>query len=198
MSSLLALLIQYKYFILFPVIVIEGPFATIISGFLISLGTFNVFIAYPIIILGDLASDSIFYFIGRFGSKSINRWMLYFGVTAEKLENAKTYFTKNSNKAIVTSKFVHGVGVSGLMAAGLLKIPYFKYARVCLITDVLQFGVLLIIGFFFGHAYKQIAVYLDNYAKIMSIIAVVIVLLVIIIYKFRKRGNNLKSYAAPE
>ena len=81
MASVLALLIQYKYLILFPIIVIEGPFATIVSGFLVSLGIFNVFIAYPIIILGDLASDSIFYFVGRFGSKSINKWMLYFGVT---------------------------------------------------------------------------------------------------------------------
>ncbi len=191
MSYILALLIQYKYLILFPVIVIEGPFATVISGFLISLGIFNVFIAYPIIILGDLASDSIFYFIGRFGSKSINKWMLYFGVTPEKLENAKTYFTNNSNKAIVASKFIHGVGVSGLMAAGLLKISYFKYARVCLITDILQFGVFLAIGFFFGHAYKQIAIYLDNYAKIASIVALVIILLAVVIYKFRKREKTI-------
>jgi len=187
MASVLALLIQYKYLILFPIIVIEGPFATIVSGFLVSLGIFNVFIAYPIIILGDLASDSIFYFVGRFGSKSINKWMLYFGVTEEKLEKAKIYFTDNSNKAIVASKFIHGVGISGLMAAGILKIPYYKYAKVCLITDILQFGALLAIGFFFGHAYNQITVYLDNYAKITSIIAVSVVLVVIIIYKFRKK-----------
>ena len=187
MATVLALLIQYKYLILFPIIVIEGPFATIISGFLVSIGVFNVFIAYPIIILGDLTSDSIFYFIGKSGSNSINKWMLYFGVTEEKLEKAKTYFTNNSNKAIITSKFIHGVGVSGLMAAGILKIPYYKYARVCLLTDILQFGVLLAIGFFFGHAYTQIATYLDNYAKITSIIAVAILLLAIVIYKFRKK-----------
>jgi membrane protein DedA with SNARE-associated domain len=192
MATVLALLIQYKYLILFPIIVIEGPFATVISGFLVSLGIFNVFIAYPIIILGDLTSDSIFYFLGRYSHKSITRLALYFGVTPEKLENAKKYFHKNGNKAIVASKFIHGVGVSGLMAAGMLKIPYWKYARVCIITDILQFGVLLAIGFFFGHAYKQIAVYLDNYAKIISVVVILLVAGAFLFYKFKKRSPDGK------
>jgi membrane protein DedA with SNARE-associated domain len=190
MASVLALLITYKYLILFPIIVIEGPFATIVSGFLVSLGIFNVFIAYPVIILGDLTSDSIFYFIGRFSSASLNKWTLYFGVTPEKLEKAKKYFLENSTKAIITSKFVHGIGVSGLMTAGALKIPYLKYARVCLLTDVLQFGVLLAIGFFFGHAYKQIAVYLNDYAKIISAVAILIVLFILLkIYMRQKKAD---------
>ncbi|MEI6581040.1 MAG: VTT domain-containing protein [bacterium] len=191
MATILALLIKYKYLILLPVVVIEGPFATIISGFLISSGIFNFFIAYPIIILGDLISDSIFYFIGRFGSKSVAKWILRLGVTEEKLENAKIYFTKNSNKAIVTSKFVHGVGISGLMAAGILKIPYLKYIKICLATDILQFGALLAIGFFFGHAYNQIATYLDNYTKTISGIAILSIGL--IIFYIIKRNRKLKK-----
>ncbi|MEI7810028.1 MAG: VTT domain-containing protein [bacterium] len=192
METILSLFIQYKYLILFPIIVIEGPFATIISGFLISLGIFSVYIAFPIIILGDLTSDSIFYFIGRFSGKSLNKWTLYFGISEEKLENAKKYFNRNSTKAIVASKFIHGVGVSGLMAAGILKIPYGKYARICLITDVLQFGVLLAIGFFFGHSYKQIGVYLDNYTKISSIIAIVFAICLFTFFKLRKKYKNKK------
>jgi undecaprenyl-diphosphatase len=192
MASILALLIQYKYFILFPIIVIEGPFATVISGFLISLGIFNVFIAFPIIILGDLTSDSFFYFLGRFGHKSITKWALYFGVNKEKLENAKKYFAEKSTKAIIASKFIHGVGVSGLMAAGMLKIPYFKYAKVCLITDVLQFGILLAIGYFFGHSYKLIAVYLDNYAKIISSVVVLLIIGLFIFFKYKEKKAETK------
>ncbi len=192
MTTILLLLIKYKYLILFPIIVIEGPFATVISGFLVSLGIFNVLIAFPIIILGDFVSDSIFYFLGRFGSKTFHKLIFYFGVTEEKLENAKKYFQANNNKAIVASKFIHGVGVSGLMAAGVLKIPYWKYTRICILTDILQFGVLLAIGFFFGHAYKQIAVYLDNYAKIISAIAVLLAVGLFVFYKLKKKRQNGK------
>lgn len=189
-STLLALLIKFKYLILFPAIVVEGPFATIVAGFLVSLGIFNIFITYPIIILGDLVSDTIFYLIGRFSSNTVHKSIKYLGVTEEKLENAKTYFIKNSNKAIIASKFIHGVGVSGLLAAGILKIKYWKYTKICLLTDMLQFGALLAIGYFFGHAYTRVAVYLNEYAKITSIIAIAIILLAVAICKFRHKGNE--------
>ncbi len=195
MSTILLLLIKFKYLILLPIIIIEGPFATVISGFLIATGVFNVFIAYPIIILGDVISDSIFYFVGRLSHNSITKWILYFGVTSENLENAKKYFNKKSTRAIVASKFIHGIGVSGLMVSGMLKIPFLKYLRVCLITDILQFGVLLAIGYFFGQAYARIGIYLNDYAKIMSVLAVVAVLL-ILVKVFYNRSKKSKANGA--
>ena len=93
MEHILLLLTQYKYLLLFPIVVIEGPFITMISGFLMSTGVFNFFIAYPLIVLADLTGDAIFYCLGRWSGKSLLKFTARFGVTAEKLESAKKYFS---------------------------------------------------------------------------------------------------------
>jgi membrane protein DedA with SNARE-associated domain len=74
--------------------------------------------------LGDIAGDAGVYFIGYYGK----RFLRYFKVTDEKLEKAKLYFRDNHVKAIMMSKLVHGIGFTGLIAAGALHVPY-KPAR---------------------------------------------------------------------
>jgi len=171
MATILLLLIKYKYLILFPIVVVEGPFATMISGFLISTHVFNVFIAYPVVVFADLAGDTIFYLIGRWSGVSLLKHTARFGVTEEKLETAKKYFANHHHKALMASKLIHGVGVSGLIAAGVLKISFYKYLRTCFFIALCQSAFLLLLGFIFGHAYLQIGQYLNIYAKIISIIA---------------------------
>ena len=51
---MLTLLLTYKYLILFPIAVFEGPFAAIIVGFLSSSHIFNIFIVYLVVVLGDM------------------------------------------------------------------------------------------------------------------------------------------------
>ncbi len=188
MTHVLLLLTTYKYLLLFPIVVVEGPFITMISGFLVSTHVFNIFIVYPLCVVGDLAGDTIFYCIGRWSGKSLLRFSAHFGVTPEKLENAKDFFANHHHKALVASKLIHGVGVSGLITAGFLKISYKKYLKTCFYIALAQSAVLLLIGFLFGHAYLQIGKYLNNYAKIVSILF----LLFLGYFIFTKLKNSFK------
>ena len=65
-----------------------------------------------------------------------------------------------------------------------------------MITDALQFGALLAIGFFFGHAYKQVLGYLDTYAKLISILAVLLAIGIYIFYKLKKKRKLKIPYNA--
>ena len=68
-SVALHLLMTYRYLILFPLAAVEGPIVALLVGFLISLGYFQFFPAFGIMILGDLIPDSFYYYLGRFGNK---------------------------------------------------------------------------------------------------------------------------------
>ena len=179
--TIIQYILLYKYIIIFPLAIIEGPFLTVICGFLAAGGFLNAWIVLPIVIVGDIVGDAILYFAGRTG-----KWALrLFRVNEKNLEDAKKYFHENHKKAIMMSKLIHGLGFTGLVAAGASHVPYKRYFKTCAIISVIQTFVMLILGIFFGHAYTQIGKYLNYYAAIVSVLVLVILLFVFIRkYKF--------------
>ncbi len=157
MEQALYLLLKYKYAILFPLAIVEGPIVTVIAGFLSSTGILNPFLALLIIVPGDITGDTLYYSLGRCGKKGwIYRFSNWLGLTNEKLQSAEAYFSNNPRKAIPLSKVVLGVGVAGLFLAGRSKFPYPKFIAICAVTSVVQCSAYVCIGFFFGYAYQQI------------------------------------------
>src|SRR5450432_4605817 len=79
MDHIAYLLTQYKYLLLFPLAIVEGPIIAVIAGFLCINGFLNLFIVYPIIVAGDLIGDTICYFLGLWGVpgfiKKITGWL---------------------------------------------------------------------------------------------------------------------------
>jgi len=175
------LLLTYKYLILIPLSIIEGPIVAVVCGFLVTLNILNLLLVYVILVIGDVVGDGIIYYLGYSGK----RFLKYFKVTEEKLEKAKTYFHENHKKAIITSKLVHGIGFTGLLAAGASHVPYKRYFKTCTLISIVQSAVMLTIGILFGHAYVQIGKYLDYYAAGISVLVLVVILFIIIRkYKF--------------
>lgn len=183
---MLELLLTYKYFILIPLAIVEGPIVSVVAGFLVTLGVFNPLAVYVVMVLGDIVGDGIFYYIGYQG-KNLFR---YFKISEEKIEKAKTYFEKNHQKAIAGSKILWGIGTAGLIAAGALHVPYRKYFKTCAMYSLGQSFVMLLLGILFGQAYEIIGKYFDYYAALVSILALVILLFFVFIKKYKR---NIKE-----
>jgi membrane protein DedA with SNARE-associated domain len=177
---MIELLLTYKYIILMPLAIIEGPIIAVICGFLVTLKVLNPLLVYVILVLGDIVGDGGIYYLGYSGK----RFLKYFKVTEEKLEKAKTYFRDNHKKAIFMSKLVHGIGFTGLLAAGASHVPYKRYFKTCALISIVQSAIMILIGVLFGHAYVQIGKYLNYYAAVISIIGL-IVLLIVFIRKYK-------------
>ncbi len=174
MASLIALLLHYRYVIILPIAILEGPIITIIGGFLVSMGALNPFIVYALVVSGDALGDAGCYIIGRWGSPLVERHGAKIGVTKEKVEVVKEYFHSHRRKALFLSKVLHGIGFTGLIVAGTLKIPYRKFFTVCFLTTAVQSLIFLLIGILFGHAYTTIGQYLNYYTAGSIIIGVMI------------------------
>jgi membrane protein DedA with SNARE-associated domain len=174
------LLLTYKYWIVAPLSIIEGPILSVICGFFVTLGIFNFFIIYVIMAVGDIVGDSAIYYLGYAGKK----YLKYFKVSDEKLEQAKLYFKDNHKKALITSKLVHGIGMAGIVAAGALRVPYKKFFKTCATISFIQSFILVLIGVLFGHAYVVIGKYLSDYAAIISV-----AFLIFLLFLFLKKKN---------
>ena len=187
LKSIIHLLILYKYILLFPLAIIEGPILAVIAGFLCTLHLLNPFFVYPIIVVGDITGDSLCYLLGRFGVPSfVKRMIKFFGFKLDNVQKVRAYFDANPVKTISLSKLALGIGVTGIYLAGNIKIPYRKFILVCFFTSALQYVFYFGLGLLFGNAYQKISHYLDLLSS-FTIVAAVAVVLVIFIKSKRKK-----------
>ncbi|HXB30749.1 MAG TPA: VTT domain-containing protein [Puia sp.] len=177
--DIISLLTHYKYLVLFPLAIVEGPVLAVIAGFLCSNGFLNPLYVFPVIVFGDLIGDSICYSMGRWGMPKFIRkiaWRL--GLSPRSIGKARIYFDSNPVRTVFLSKITLGIGVAGIYMAGNARISYGKFIRVCLIASLIQYVFYLGAGLIFGNAYLQINHYIDKIASIIIISALGIILFI--------------------
>lgn len=173
MNDIFYLLITYKYIILFPIALIEGPMASVAAGFLAHQGYLNLAISYTIFILGDVLPDGLYYYSGKYGHKS-----KLFQKHRSKVEQFKYIWDRHGILAIVISKFAYGISPPLLMSAGLANISPRKFFSLSLSISFFQFAVFMTLGYYFGNSYSVI----QKYMKGGQIVITFIFILFFIIY----------------
>lgn len=177
LDTIIGLLLQYRYAIMFPAAIVEGPVVTLIVGFLIAGGSFDFFSSFILIIAADLCSDMIYYAIGRFGGEVSLR--KFFRVTKEKIIQLETNFKKYSFRTLTIGKLLHGVGIVVLIAAGVAKVSLVEFIGYNAIATVVKTIVLLAVGYFFGNWIAQLRSVFDYLAfgtVVLALIGAAIVL----------------------
>ena len=175
MEQLVLLLTKYGYFILFPLAAIEGPIVSLVVGFLIYLGYLKFLPAYAILLLGDLIPDTIYYYIGRFGSE--RKMMEKYG---SRLNLIEKLWLEHGKKTMFLSKLAYGLSIPFLLSAGLVKMPFKKFISYAFPVTLFQYGVIMAIGYFLGHSY-QLA---ERYVQYAYVIVAVVLILFIVGYVF--------------
>lgn len=193
-SELLAILEHYRYWIIFPIAVFEGPIIIIISGFLVSLGYLNGVIAYAVVIVADMIGDTMYYSIGRFWGKSkwIKKIGKYIGYDESSEKYIEAHFKKHKIKTFLIGKISHGLGGTIQVASGIAKVPYSEFFWLSLLGTAPKALGLLILGYYMGSYYERINGYLHNIA-LVSISILVFGLIVIISNKLKNNFLNKKD-----
>lgn len=181
MDHIVYWLTEYRYLILFPLAIIEGPILAIIAGFLAMRGYFNLWIVLPVIVAGDLISDSLCFLLGRKGLPTKLKAFIYWsGFNRNQIRRAKVFVESHPKSFIPLSKITLGIGVLGIYLTGNSGVPYRKFISICLATSVCQYVIYLEIGVVFGHAYARISRYLDYTASFFIIVLLTCILIYII------------------
>jgi len=180
-------LLSYRYAIIFPLMVVEGPITTLAAGFLSSLGYLKLIPVYLIVVAGDLGGDTIYYAIGRWGRRPLEKWGKYIKLTKERIQKLESLFEQHGGKTLIAGKLSHAVGSVVLITAGIAKIPYRKFIWFNLLATLPKSLVLVLIGYYFGNAYVKYRSYVDVLG------ALIIGAFFVIIYFFLKDAGRKLS-----
>lgn len=180
LDQVFQLLITYRYFLLFPISLAEGPIVTIIAGFLSSTGVMNFYLSYLLVVMGDLIGDSIIYYFGyRSGRNGVPKWLRFIGITEPRVEIIKEKFSAHPKKIFTIGKVSHGAGSSVIFASGMVQFPYKKFISYNIPLTLFKSGILMFTGFYFGQAYAHINQYLDFGALIVALVLIAVYILFI-------------------
>jgi membrane-associated protein len=167
---LFGFLIKYKYEVIFPIAILEGPIITLISGILVSLGYLSFWPTLAVVFLGDMISDSGLYALGRFG-RDLAAKLPFFRRTERHIERLESHYQNHPFRTIAVSKVSYGLGTLFLIAAGGAKLGYRKFMRYATPLNALKSTALLAGGYYFGRvAVRASRRYLPYYALAVIII----------------------------
>ena len=176
LAEITALITAYKYWAIVPFALFEAPLMSIVIGFFAATGQLNLFLAFGIVVLGDFTGDTVLYGLGRWGQPLLRKaaWRL----NSRPVQAVLDHFARRSRRAIVISKLVHGIGFTGLIVAGSIKVPYRRFALTCAAVTIVQSGVLAAIGMLSGSAYQTFAHYLGyfNFVATAGFLLIAVVL----------------------
>lgn len=181
--------IQNGYLLMFAVMLVEGPVITAAGAFVAALGFFNIWIVLILSLLGNLIPDILYYAMGFWGREQfLDKYGHYFGLDKDKIKYLEGMIEKHAVKSLVVIKLVPLLATPGLIVAGLTKMDIRKYIKWSLIITIPSSLFYLIVGYYFGAAYDNIARYLRIGGYLILIF---ILVFAVIIYFERKFSGRL-------
>ena len=175
-ESLITLLQENGYIILFLGTIIGGEVIVLAAAFLASLGYLNIGFVLLIGTFGIVVADNIWYLIGREqGKVFIRHFGKYFYIKPEHIRKIKIHFRKRPKRFIFFSKFLYGTRTVTLISAGLTRLNYRTFFLMNLYSVIVWILIIGFIGYTSGISWSIIKEKID-FAKqlVFAIIAIVI------------------------
>lgn len=161
-QEIINFLSDWGYFVIFPLMIIEGPIVTILSAMLASFGVLNWGLVLLFSVLGDVVGDVILYWLGNvYGMKFVDRIGKYFGITKKLVMKMENYFKKHGGKTIFAVKSTTGLCWATFVAAGIVKMDFKKFLKYSVMGGVVWSGFLVAMGYFYGFMWIQIKRYIE-------------------------------------
>ena len=184
---------HWGYWMMLPLMIVEGPVVTIIAAMLSSLGAFNVFVVLILSIAGDMIGDIILYGLGsKYGMTFVRRFGKYMGITEKLVLRMEKHFIDHGGKTIFAVKSTTGLCWTTFVAAGIVKMDFKKFVKYSLLGGIVWSGFLVAMGYFYGYLWREIR---DSIQWIgWAVVGLAIVsFIVITVYKKRQARKVLSE-----
>jgi len=151
-DPLAQLILTYRYIVLVPLALAEGPVLSFTCGILVAAGYLDVFVTFAVLLCADLVRDVFYYGLGRFGENNsrIKHFADRIGVGDEQIGILHRFWLQHSVKAMLLSKLAYALTPPLLVTAGLVGTPLRRFVVLAMMVTVGQYGVLMALGYQFG------------------------------------------------
>jgi membrane protein DedA with SNARE-associated domain len=189
-KEIFSFLSDWGYYIILPLMIIEGPVVTVFAAMLAAMGVFNFWLVLFFSILGDIFGDVILYWIGKkWGMHFVDRIGRYMGITRKLVLKMENYFVKHGGKTIFAVKSTTGLCWATFVAAGIVGMNFKKFIKYSIMGGFIWSGFLVIMGYFYGYMWKQIGQYIEWAGWL--IVAITIITFVIITFYKKYKSREL-------
>ena len=146
------LIVEYRYWLLVPLSLLEGPVVAFIAGTLAAGGLFNFYFLAIFFFIRDMGLDAAYYATGYFGGRTpfTERMLKKIGVTDDHLEQVRVLWVKRPGVTMLIGKLSYGIASAFIVVAGMVKMPLRVFFAYGALVAVLEYGTLLCAGYFLG------------------------------------------------
>lgn len=185
LSTMLPAIQGSGYFLVFILMVIEGPIVTYVAAIASSFGFFDIWVIFFLSLFGNLLPDMLFYSIGRYsrGGRIERSLSNYFGLTNHRIKKIEENLKKHAGKTIFIVKITPILPIPGLILAGFAKISLRKFIVIDFLFNFVAAIIFVALGFYSGITVNNISKYL----KIGEIIIPALIILVVAVYFLFKK-----------
>ena len=151
-SSLLQTLIEYRWWVLVPLSLWESTLVAFLAGMLAAAGYFNIYALAAFFFARDIALDLCYYALGHYAGRwgFIHRMLAKIHVTEESMDSVRQAWELHPARTMFIGKLSYGLAQAFVIAAGTVGMSIRKFLGYGALAAVVQYGTLLLLGYFFG------------------------------------------------
>lgn len=163
MNTWITLIITYKYLIILPLAILEGPFLSLLLGYLIHAGYLSLPLSFILLLMGDILPDLFYYRIGKYGNEKIltSKYFANSDKTKVSLQRLEHLWHTHTVKTMFFGKLSYGISVPIIISAGMAKLPLKRFVLTSLPVGIFQVGGLLTVGYILGRSYALAVTYIE-------------------------------------
>ncbi|MFD0617549.1 DedA family protein [Paenibacillus sp. GCM10027629] len=185
---------EYGYLVLFFGLLLEfialpfpGETTMAFAGYLSYMGKLNWMILIIVAFFGTTIGMTITYFIGHaVGMPFVRKYGKWFFLNTGKIEKTEKWFGKYGNGLIFIGYFIPGVRHFTGYFAGIIRLPFRKFAIYAYTGALFWVIVFIWLGKFFGPQWNRIFKLVEHNALYVAI-GVIVILVIFVLIKYRKR-----------
>jgi len=167
---------------------IPGHSLVILSGFLVRLGTLDLWPVLILVSLGAIVGDVVGYSIGKkYGYELIRKFGRYFFITDIHLEKAKEAMNKHTGKALIVGRFSPVTRAFTPFLAGAGDVHVNRFWLYNISGGILWSVSSVLIGYVFGASYEIVSQYIGRFVGI----AVILSILIVWAYRFINKQKHI-------
>lgn len=179
-----------NYLLLFALIFVEGPVATLFGAAAASAGFMRLSLVILVALTANLIADIGWYCLGYFSDEdTLIRYLGRFGLRRRHVDKLRWAMRRHARKVLLIAKFSMGFAIPVLIAAGLSKIPLRRWFPVVFLAGIAWSTCLALIGFYATQAIKQ----MQTGLHVMALIGLA-ALFVLVLYLARRGLRSTRSF----
>lgn len=181
-------LLQYPYAFLVPLSILEGPLVSVACGVGVALGYLNPLIVFPILIMGDLLPDLIYWLCGRWGTRIawVRRAATRIAILRDHLPPLEELWRRKLYSTMLMVKLAWGISAAFIVSAGMANVPLKRFVIASLAIAVPYLGVLFMAGFGLTLVYGALGFSRGDAEAVVSVIGVIFLVLLLLAVRYAR------------